>query len=244
MTNPSTSDIIAGLDRAADAPLAALAGALNTDAPAGARTAHGNFQSALNAIRATADQGARSVAALREQAAQEYNDGLTLASTSTTERADAILAGLKGTLKDLAANAQTTLSVVEAEARMSLVPAVSTDSTARALARSEIESSVAGLTGASLVHELGQLVGQSPELDSEIMSDWGRRLQVRNVTSRHEAEELTRAFTVLAIAKLAAVSPPRSAMTAAAVKVLEAIPQAKGAVAAVHSSAALTAGIR
>jgi hypothetical protein len=242
MTASKNTEHADALDAASAAPLAALSQALNTDAPNAVRVAFAQTQNALGQMRQLSASGA-DIAKLDAEAAQHQRNGLLEASRAVAQRAAQARVELSAELKRYADSANLNLSITEAAAKSALVPPVKKDAAARQLHRDEISKAVGNASGAELVTKLGQLVGMDADLDAEILSGYGQRLINRSASGPRDADELVMSFRQISIGKLIN-TPPRSRGQAQAVAALKLIPKARGAIAAVHQSAKLTAGLK
>lgn len=232
-----------GLDVAAQRALAPLAAALNSDAPDRARTAYAAATNALQQIAGVAGSGALSIKALDDEAATHLQNGLIETSRATAQRAGAARVALRAVIAELADTALTGLSVAEAESKIALIPKISPDASARQLARSEIEAATATEKGVGMAGAMGRMVGQSPDLDAELLSDWGTRRIAASANGGREGDESLKLFQAIAINKLAQVAPSRGRTAAQAAKSLGLFAQARGAVSAAAAAGRTRGGI-
>ncbi len=232
-----------GLDLAAQRALEPLEAALNSDAPERAKSAYAAACVALKEISQVAGSGALGIADLEKQAAAHLSNGLIETGRATSQRAASARVALRAVIAELADTALTGLAVAEAETKIALIPKVSPDASARALARSEIQAATAGETGVGLAGAMGRLVGQSPDLDSELFSDWGQRLIASGANGGREGDEDVALFQSIAIQKLAQVAGTRGRTQVQAAKSLALFAQARGAVSAVAAAGRTRGGV-
>jgi hypothetical protein len=231
------------LDVAAQRALAPLAAALNSDAPDRAKSAFAAAQMAMREIAGVAGSGAASIKALEVEAATHLQNGLIETSRATALRAEAAKVALREVIGQLADTATTALSVAEAESKIALIPKISTDASARQLARSEIEAATATEKGVGMAGAMGRLVGVDPALDSELLSDWGTRRIAASANGGREGDETVKLFQSVAIQKLAAVAGTRGRTQEQAAKSLALFAQARGAVSAVAAAGRTRGGV-
>lgn len=231
------------LDLAAQRALQPLSDALNSDAPDRAKSAYAAATLALRGIAQVSGSGALGIADLERQAAAHKSNGLIETARATSQRAEQARLALRDSIKGLSDEALTALSVAEAETKLALIPKVSTDAASRQLARSEIQAATAGETGIGMAGAMGRLVGQSPDLDSELFSDWGQRRITASANLGREGPENLKLFQAIAISKLAQIAPTRGRTQAQAAKSLALFAQGRGAVSAVAAAARIRGGV-
>jgi hypothetical protein len=140
------------------------------------------------------------------------------------------------------AQARSLVDVAEATFRLSLVPKGSADPARRELARSEIDSALAGVHGAEIVNQVDKLIGYDDDVTAELLrTGYGQRLIARQAQSPQQAALLWRAVLLKGTDRLKTTATTETARAAA--RGLASVDQLRGSLDATKAAAFMRAGI-